>query len=133
MGAAEAAEAAGYSHPGTGRVEARPHVGPMIEDARRQWVSDIRNLYPEAIEKIAATMRQEKAPKLAFEAARWLADHYRAMIAPGAQVAAAEAPEKPASEMSLEELDASIARLERLAAAEQAEDADVVAESDVFG
>jgi len=111
----------------------------LMDEVRERWFHDLARLYPQAIGAIEAALAKSASPHTRTTTAKWLIEQRRAMVpeereAEQAKREAEEAPGagKAPSEMTLAELEASIARLSILAAAEQAEDAQIVPESSIF-
>lgn len=103
---------------------------------REQWFSDLARLYSQAVEAIEEALSPKASLAMRAATAKWLIEQRRGMVAEEREAEAeAEKPDplaKPPSEMTIAELEASIAHLERIAAAESATEAEIVPESSIF-
>ena len=111
----------------------------LMAEMRDQWFADLARMYPKAIAAIEDALDPAKASvAMRASTAKWLIEQRRSMVPEEREAgsAAAEpgagAVDKPASEMTIEELDADIARLERAIARRKAEDAETVDSSSIF-
>lgn len=103
---------------------------------RDQWFADLARLYPQAVAAIEEALGPKASLGMRAATAKWLIEQRRAMLPEEREAtdAAAEGGDaaKPPSEMTLAELDASIARLQLVVAGETADDAEILPESSVF-
>jgi hypothetical protein len=107
----------------------------IMAQMREAWFHDLAKLYPAAVKAIDDALKPGGSAMLRTNTARWLVEQRRQMVAEEREaIAAASEAEtaieaKAPHEMTQEELVASIARWERIAAAE---DAQIVPNPDVF-
>lgn len=111
----------------------------LMAAVRERWFHDLARLYPQAVAAIEAGLAKSAPLPTRLATGKWLMEQRRAMIPEEreAEASAREAADAPGigkspSEMTLQELEASVARLSLLAAAETAEDAIIVPESGIF-
>jgi hypothetical protein len=110
----------------------------LLAEVREQWFMDLARLYPQAVAAIEDALAPGGSAMLRTSTAKWLIEQRRAMVPEEREAEALQAEAqgdplaKPPSEMTLEELNQSIARLSILAAEEQAEDAEVVGQPSIF-
>lgn len=110
-----------------------------MAQVREQWFHDLARIYPQAVKAIEDALDPAMASvSQRANMAKWLVEQRRGMVTEEreAEAAVREAEAtlvgKPPSEMTMAELEQSIARLTILAAAEEAEDAEIVPESTIF-
>jgi hypothetical protein len=101
---------------------------------REAWFHDLAKLYPAAVKAIEDALKPGGSAMLRTSTARWLVEQRRQMVSEereavaGAREAETMGDTKAPHEMTLEELQASVAQLRR----DLAEDAQIVPNPDVF-
>jgi hypothetical protein len=110
----------------------------LVAEMREAWFADLARIYPQAVKAIEDALDPAKAStSLRASTAKWLVEQRRSMVTEEREAveASREADTldaKAPHEMTQAELIKSIARLEILAAAEQAEDAEIVSTPTIF-
>lgn len=107
--AAESARRAGYSEKSAREIGRqlldKPHVRKAIDDANRQSISG--TLATKAVELLKRVIEDENAPiKVRVDAAKTILDRAGIVaVAPAKPDSTGDVPEKPLSEMTIEELE----------------------------